>query len=93
MVCPGNKAFMGLYKRDEHCELYVVDSTGSMWIVDTQSCCTKDGIILEPAPERSRSTSCKGVHIDKGYAFIISSSGNNNGYIYMLDIRDKPIQY
>lgn len=68
---------------------YVVNNMGDMWIVDVNNPASPSIISAWNSPAGGLANMPGGsVYVYQGYAFALTSSGNDKGYLYMLDIRN-----
>jgi uncharacterized repeat protein (TIGR01451 family) len=72
--------------------LYVVNDLGDLWIVDINSPETLTSLDILTAwnsPLGGAANMPGGAsYVEKDYAFVLTSDGNDDGYLYMLDVRD-----
>ena len=69
--------------------LYTANSTGDLWIVDVTTPVAPVIVSYWNSPAGGIANMPGGsVHVSNGYAVVITSTGNNVGYAYLLDVRD-----
>ena len=72
-----------------HDFLYTVNSFGDLWIVNVDDPRAPRVLSFWDSPANGVSNvPGGGVQVYNGFAFVVTSVGNNHGYLYMLDVRD-----
>lgn len=69
--------------------LYVVNHSGDLWISDVTDPTNPKIVTYWNSPAGGiANMPGGGVYVQNDYAFVLTSTGNDKGYLYMLDVRD-----
>lgn len=69
--------------------VYAVNNSGDLWITDVTIPAAPNLITYWNSPAGGPANMPGGsVYVQKDYAFVLTSNGNDQGYIYMLDVRN-----
>ncbi len=69
--------------------VYVVNDKGDLWIVDVNTPASPSILTFWDSPAGGDANMPGGAsYVRRDYAWVLTSNGNDSGYLYMLDVRD-----